>query len=163
MTASDRWQYFLSLNVEYKLRTRTKVIIKIDLSIKHFNDLLANIETKTNPGDVNLGRGFQFAKHSKQSISVFLFDTNTRVSYTNLEFLLIRIVTCFERYRTFKGKLEGILEQIQSDLLDSLLVNKKRGWEVILYFVVNSDAFLRRADIEHLEELFEGLVDVAPL
>ena len=86
------------------------------------NELLADHEAHADPLAVHLGRSLQLAKFSEQALDFLRFYPLSCVNDMNCEEVVHVIETCKNANLATSSELNGILEQVDHDLLQSKVV-----------------------------------------
>lgn len=93
-----------------------------NVSICSLENLLDYGETEADPFSVDLGRVLQPSKHSEELWDVFLSDTCASVRNVHHNFADAFIVTRFNRYGAPLSELNGILDKVDQNLLQTTLI-----------------------------------------
>ena len=88
----------------------------------HLDEAFADHEAHSNALVIHLGRALELAKEFEQLGDVFVLDALPGVNDVYLQHLRIFVIGNDESNETSVGKLEGVLDQVDQDLLQSHLI-----------------------------------------
>ena len=102
----------------------------MDFSATRLNDSPADVKTHAESFWVhNLGT-FEFSKSLEKLVHFFICYTLSCVGHLNLELFILIVISCDYFDFALESEFEGVLGQIDQDLLEADLITVKHGREL---------------------------------
>lgn len=158
-------------DIECELRALALLRCNLYWPLIFFNDALANCQTKAYSFLIDLVGGLNESKEFKKLFGVFLTYSNPRVFYLNddsvpgnasleIEILVVKLEAYL--YRALVGVLDGISNDVNEHLLESLLVSLYRIWDILIHQNSEYYSFLLCLKLCILGDSFHELSQVEP-